>query len=243
MEVEAQINAEGEIQPSLHTLCLRSKKRTLDLFMDNYISSGGASPVDEKSLKIKLSSKISDEYGPVKDLPPPQQPGAKSASTPKTKASKQEMSPPATKSTPSTSTIPSMQKEISSMLPPPKTQASSAQSTTSQALVVVNPNQNAIVKKAEQQQVPISPAKSRALALNNPYALEKPQWHAPWKLHRVISGHLGWVRAITVDPANEWFVTGSADRTIKVCMSACKHEVNVTVLLVLPLLLTIIVII
>ena len=46
--------------------------------------------------------------------------------------------------------------------------------------------------------------------------LPKPEWHAPWKMMRVISGHLGWVRCIAVDPTNEWFVTGSADRTIKV---------------------------
>ena len=44
----------------------------------------------------------------------------------------------------------------------------------------------------------------------------KPEWHAPWKLYRVISGHQGWVRSVTVDPSNEWFVTGSADRTIKI---------------------------
>jgi pleiotropic regulator 1 len=44
----------------------------------------------------------------------------------------------------------------------------------------------------------------------------KPKWHAPWKLKRVIAGHLGWVRSVAVDPTNDWFVTGSADRTIKV---------------------------
>ena len=44
----------------------------------------------------------------------------------------------------------------------------------------------------------------------------KPEWRAPWKLYRVISGHLGWVRSVTVDPSNEWFATGSADRTIKI---------------------------
>lgn len=43
-----------------------------------------------------------------------------------------------------------------------------------------------------------------------------PQWHAPWELAAVISGHLGWVRSIAFDSSNEWFVTGSADRTIKV---------------------------
>ncbi|CAM9636446.1 unnamed protein product [Discosporangium mesarthrocarpum] len=44
----------------------------------------------------------------------------------------------------------------------------------------------------------------------------RPDWHAPWKLAAVVSGHLGWVRAIAFDPGNEWFVTGAADRTIKV---------------------------
>lgn len=44
----------------------------------------------------------------------------------------------------------------------------------------------------------------------------KPKWHPPWKLYRVISGHLGWVRCCAVEPGNEWFATGSADRVIKV---------------------------
>lgn len=49
-------------------------------------------------------------------------------------------------------------------------------------------------------------------------AMPKPKWHAPWKLYRVISGHLGWVRCVTVEPGNEWFATGSADRVIKVSL-------------------------
>ena len=44
----------------------------------------------------------------------------------------------------------------------------------------------------------------------------KPEWHAPWKLMRVISGHLGWVRSLTVEPGNEWFASGAGDRTIKI---------------------------
>ena len=32
----------------------------------------------------------------------------------------------------------------------------------------------------------------------------------------MIAGHLGWVRCIAMDVSNEWFATGSADRTIKV---------------------------
>ncbi|XP_035830673.1 pre-mRNA-splicing factor PRP46 [Helianthus annuus] len=33
---------------------------------------------------------------------------------------------------------------------------------------------------------------------------------------KVISGHLGWVRSVAFSPNNEWFCTGSADRTIKI---------------------------
>lgn len=43
-----------------------------------------------------------------------------------------------------------------------------------------------------------------------------PKWHSPWELSAVVSGHLGWVRSISFDSSNSWFVTGSADRTIKV---------------------------
>jgi pleiotropic regulator 1 len=44
----------------------------------------------------------------------------------------------------------------------------------------------------------------------------KPEWHAPWKLMRVISGHLGWVRSLAVEPNNQWFASGAGDRTIKI---------------------------
>uniref|UniRef100_A0A453EME3 Uncharacterized protein n=1 Tax=Aegilops tauschii subsp. strangulata TaxID=200361 RepID=A0A453EME3_AEGTS len=55
-----------------------------------------------------------------------------------------------------------------------------------------------------------------ALMERLPSRWPKPVWHAPWKNYRVISGHLGWVRSIAFDPGNEWFCTGSADRTIKI---------------------------
>lgn len=55
-----------------------------------------------------------------------------------------------------------------------------------------------------------------AIAQRRLYIQEKPEWHAPWKLMRVISGHLGWVRSICVEPDNQWFATGSSDRTIKI---------------------------
>jgi pleiotropic regulator 1 len=75
---------------------------------------------------------------------------------------------------------------------------------------------------------PRMPTQSSALAIaktkpseslivrNQPKDLVIPEWHAPWKLMRVISGHTGWVRSVDVDPTNEWFATGSADRTVKI---------------------------
>ena len=46
--------------------------------------------------------------------------------------------------------------------------------------------------------------------------MPKPRWHPPWKLYRVISGHTGWVRCCAMEPGNEWFATGAADRVIKI---------------------------
>ncbi|KAF9518333.1 hypothetical protein BS47DRAFT_1371126 [Hydnum rufescens UP504] len=44
----------------------------------------------------------------------------------------------------------------------------------------------------------------------------KPDYHPPWKLVRVISGHLGWVRSVAVEPGNKWFATGAGDRVVKI---------------------------
>ncbi len=58
---------------------------------------------------------------------------------------------------------------------------------------------------------------SRVVALRRaPPKVPQPAWHAPWKLMRVISGHLGWVRAVAMEPGNEWFATGAGDRTVKI---------------------------
>lgn len=55
----------------------------------------------------------------------------------------------------------------------------------------------------------------------------EPNWHASWELSSVVSGHLGWVRSIAFDASNEWFVTGSADRTIKVLSDSFFKKVIV----------------
>jgi len=46
--------------------------------------------------------------------------------------------------------------------------------------------------------------------------IQNPKSHQPWRCYRVIAGHLGWVRSIAIDPTNQWFCSGSSDRTIKI---------------------------
>lgn len=80
--------------------------------------------------------------------------------------------------------------------------AAAASSTSNQQLAVFSNQQYALTQRKTSLLMP------------------KPEWHPPWKLYRVISGHLGWVRCIDIDPSNEWFVTGATDRIIKVQIRA-----------------------
>jgi len=63
---------------------------------------------------------------------------------------------------------------------------------------------------------PVKTPSAVALPVKKLSTMPKPKWHPPWKLHRVISGHLGWVRCVGFEPGNEWFATGGGDRLIKI---------------------------
>ncbi|KAG8929836.1 pre-mRNA-splicing factor prp46 [Tulasnella sp. 418] len=59
-------------------------------------------------------------------------------------------------------------------------------------------------------------ALSQALTRRKETREIKPDYHPQWKLMRVISGHLGWVRSVAVEPGNKWFATGAGDRVVKI---------------------------
>jgi len=89
--------------------------------------------------------------------------------------------------------------------------------STSTALITTSGSSTALIvgggaNKFSEAAKKTAAAHSAAMSILRP----KPQWHAPWVLHRVVSGHMGWVRCVCVDPANEWYATGSADQTIKI---------------------------
>uniref|UniRef100_A0A3B3ZZN1 Pleiotropic regulator 1 n=1 Tax=Periophthalmus magnuspinnatus TaxID=409849 RepID=A0A3B3ZZN1_9GOBI len=183
---------------SVHTLVFRSLKRTHDMFVADQ-----AKPVaiDEESHKIKLAVKLKADYGPVLHMPALKENKERVHQMSGAVASAQGYAQPGTKTKGHFSGValttetklhrnPSEAgiQTVALALPP-----SQARYT---ALLEGGGTRNALVRRAP--------------------TMPKPQWHPPWKLFRVISGHLGWVRCLAVEPGNQWFVTGSADRTIKI---------------------------
>jgi len=222
-------NNAGNEGPSVQTLCLRSKKRTLELFLGNHGSR--LSVQDPSSLSIKLTCKINGEYQHIKDLPAPA-PTTQVATTGRQKKDTEDTQPKQQQVSDKNVVIEGTSKfpsrpgvSLSEGTGEEAEPSESGYQHIIQTISTEKPKGSSIVShglieyhKAAGIPERIQPPKptSTALALRNPYALEKPEWHPPWKLMRVISGHLGWVRAIAVDHSNEWFVTGSADRTIKI---------------------------
>ncbi|PVU97919.1 hypothetical protein BB561_000177 [Smittium simulii] len=80
-------------------------------------------------------------------------------------------------------------------------------------------NSGALVRTKDlhsKSQGPIEPPSGMQLVRKQNYEPPKPEWHAPWKLSKVLAGHMGWVRSLAVEPGNKWFASGSVDRTIKI---------------------------
>ncbi|ORZ39599.1 WD40-repeat-containing domain protein [Catenaria anguillulae PL171] len=157
-------------------------------------TSSPADILDEPvSQRAKLLSKYHSEYALVQTLPT----AATAAPTQTRPAAQQQKQ---------------RQLAITSGSATPSASSSSAPSASTAG----STNALAVIPKpttAQQQQQPFSNA---LVPLGQTRDIPPPQWHAPWKLFRVIAGHTGWVRSVAVDPSNEWFVTGGGDRLIKI---------------------------
>lgn len=192
----------------------RSLKRTREVFGHDYGSlstlaqfAESESPIDVAE-RAGLASRIHSEYRDVRELPPAlaakraSADSAAAARRKKTKAQAEEAGPSDARTT-------RLIEGISS-----REETAGAGSST--ALTVrgkssangVPPNANG---PTPQKNLP-----SSSLVRKQTVQQVKPEWHAPWKLMRVISGHLGWVRSLAVEPNNQWFVSGAGDRTIKI---------------------------
>jgi len=183
--------------PSVDDACLRNLKRTRAMYLANY---GQKPEVCEEAAQLRRSIKVNAEYKLVKDLPPPAAGSAGAAVVAPTAGSGAAAS--------SSSSAPAADAPL--MLHDHSTTKGSVKATTAAERLAGAPSTAVVATASTSRSTTLMP---RSRAAQN---VVQPEWHAPWKMMRVISGHLGWVRAIAVDPTNEWFATGPADRTIKI---------------------------
>lgn len=157
--------------------------------------------------QISISSRIRNEYDDVRELPPAL--AAKQANAAATAAERRKKAKAAAASE-SQPSDPKMRKMIEGATE----KASQAKSDSSMALTLraggkgAAPNANGPTSQRTMA--------SSSLVRKDTIRQTRPEWHAPWKVMRVISGHMGWVRSLAVEPDNQWFASGAADRTIKI---------------------------
>ncbi|XP_067847781.1 pleiotropic regulator 1 [Heptranchias perlo] len=221
---------------SVHTLVFRSLKRTHDMFVSDH-----AKPiaVDERSYKLKMNVKLQTEYSPVLHMPILKEIREKSSQSDSYNHGHYDLNHGQESEYIITGTHPypsgpgvalTADTQVQKIPTEAGTQALAIALPPSQARQDANRNAASVADIhrhagiAERSQPPVSsmalmeaggPKNSSLISRKLP-TMPKPQWHPPWKLYRVISGHLGWVRCLAVEPGNQWFVTGSADRTIKI---------------------------
>ncbi|EON61202.1 pre-mRNA-splicing factor prp46 [Coniosporium apollinis CBS 100218] len=206
--------------PNPEILLRTSAKRTRELFASDFGSLSGlesasqtvfsVAPAQPSPLELasrtSLSSRIRSEYADATELPPAlaqkQASAAAMAAARRKKPRNQDEAPLDPK-------IVKMIEGISEKSEQAKSAGiSNALTVRARGAGALPPNANG---PTPQRNTP-----SSALVRKDTVRQAKPDWHAPWKLMRVISGHLGWVRALAVEPNNQWFASGAGDRTIKI---------------------------
>ncbi|CAL8144107.1 unnamed protein product [Orchesella dallaii] len=171
---------------SVHTLVFRSLKRTHDMFLTDQ---GSLPPVCEEAEKIKKLVKARDQFGLV---------------IPIVERKKREMAAQGL-------------TDLHEAEAGGQTEgAADGKSGSETTLAVFSGNKSLIPSGLGGDADKTKTSNSIVAQAKKLSTMPKPKWHPPWKLHRVISGHLGWVRCVTLEPGNEWFATGSADRVIKI---------------------------
>ncbi|KAL3618636.1 Prolactin-2C3 [Castilleja foliolosa] len=196
----ATMDSELPVEPqSLKKLSFKSLKRALDLFSPTH---GQFPPPDPESKKIRVSHKLNTEYGGVK---------VATESSNRTAAAKSQ----AQQNSTSSNVLALSGPEKSNDIQKGGLQKDLAISSTGQPKepADVGVRSTGIVSGHVSSVRNLS---TSAIMERIPSRWPRPVWHAPWKNYRVISGHLGWVRSVAVDPSNTWFCSGSADRTIKI---------------------------
>ena len=180
----------------------KSEKRARELFTANY-----AHPTSSAD-KVSLTSRVRSEYEDVRELPASL--AAKQASATAAASARRKRPKVSQNGTEVSSDLETA--NLINGIPAKTLQKSSTSSSTALTFRANRATGSVEVNGNTSQRGLPSTSLIRRQAVQQP----KPEWHAPWKLMRVISGHLGWVRSLAVEPGNEWFASGAGDRTIKI---------------------------
>ncbi|KAI2463656.1 WD40 repeat-like protein [Annulohypoxylon bovei var. microspora] len=198
------------VQPDLKSLVLDNSRRSKSLFADPSGESARkklkltVDATEPRREKDALSVRFHAEYEHVKELPFALAQKQASAMTARKKGKKSTSNQP-----PAAPEDQKTQKLIEDI----------AQSSSNSDKP--RPNSNALVHLSKPPAASSQSSNTTSSEILNVARAQvthqvKPDWHPPWKLMRVISGHLGWVRSLAVEPHNQWFASGAGDRTIKV---------------------------
>eukprot|EP00056_Hartaetosiga_gracilis_P021819 m.26625 g.26625 ORF g.26625 m.26625 type:complete len:464 (+) comp9280_c1_seq2:75-1466(+) len=173
-----------------------------------FLSESAKRPSDDITESVKKSVKKQSEYGSVLHMEAP-----KTLQRKKKKKDMKDIGPKPAAKTTSKKDTDAGDKSLALVLQ--NTASNSSKTTTSTALAINSNGKKPMTKEL-------------AMASKAP-TMPKPQWHPQWKLFRSISGHTGWVRCLAVEPKNQWFVSGSADRTIKIWdLATCTLKLTLT---------------
>jgi len=188
------------VATSLDSLVRTSAKRTRELFGSDYtapVPYYGETPTENPlylAERAGLAARIRAEYDDVRELP-------------HALAAKQETGTAARRKKPRTDEAESAAAKLIEGIPSKSVRKGEASTALTLRASTAGgaPNANGPTRGS-----------SSSLVRRENIEQPKPDWHAPWELMRVISGHLGWVRALAVEPNNQWFASGAGDRTIKI---------------------------
>ncbi|KAI6949350.1 Pre-mRNA-splicing factor [Hortaea werneckii] len=216
-----QQNISPETSEHAHKAVRHSAKRTREVFAADFGQPSALSkppqpevaPTDpspsDLAQKASVSARIRNEYDHVRELPvalAQKQANAQAGLAARRKKPKTQEE---------TASDPTMAKMIEDASASKSGQQSNGQ-PQSMALTRIQGTAGAKEPPNAHGPTPQRNLPSSSLVRRDTVRQQKPQWHPPWKLFRVISGHLGWVRALAMEPGNQWFASGAGDRTIKI---------------------------
>lgn len=209
-------------EPALRDLAERYAKRTRLIYSHASAPlAAEASPAEEAATRAHLAAKLGAEYKEAHTLPEVirTQQGAKPAAPSKSRGT--------VSSTGVSNADALTQLEMQRGVAPTSSRdaqegavalrstfASKPQSASSLKTALIRPDEASRAAEAGSSQSMLNSALIRKKELAARQA--EPKFHPQWKLMRVISGHLGWVRCMAVEPNNQWFATGAGDRMIKI---------------------------